>query len=52
MAEGPSKKRGGRIYLGEGVYAEMEYLYVYGGFRPRYWTYGDYRDKRVREFFE
>jgi len=47
-----SKKRGGRIYLGEGVYAEMEYLYVYGGFRPLYWTYGDYRDKRVKEFFE
>ncbi|MFN3870552.1 MAG: DUF4416 family protein [Aquificaceae bacterium] len=47
-----SKKRGGRIYLGSGVYAEMEYLYVYGAFRPLYWTYGDYRDKRVRDFFE
>ena len=47
-----SKKRGGRIYLGKGVYAEMEYLYLYGAFRPLYWTYGDYRDKRVKEFFE
>lgn len=47
-----SKKRGGRIYFGKGVYAEMEYLYLYGAFRPLYWTYGDYRDKRVKEFFE
>ncbi|RMH81316.1 MAG: DUF4416 family protein [Acidobacteria bacterium] len=47
-----SKKRGGRLYLGEGVYAEIEYLYLYGGFRPLYWTYWDYRDRRVREFFQ
>ncbi|MFN4319388.1 MAG: DUF4416 family protein [Aquificaceae bacterium] len=47
-----SKKRGGRIYLGKGIYAEMEYFYLYGGFRPLYWTYGDYRERRVREFFE
>ncbi|MFN3598944.1 MAG: DUF4416 family protein [Aquificaceae bacterium] len=47
-----SKKRGGRIYLGNGIYAEMEYLYLYGAFRPLYWTYGDYRDERVRGFFE
>lgn len=30
----------------------MEYLFVYGHFRPLYWTYGDYRDKRVKAFFE
>ena len=47
-----SKKRGGRFYLGGGVFAEMEYLFVYGSFRPLYWTYADYRDKRVRAFFE
>ncbi len=47
-----SKRRGGRLYLGKGVYSEMEYLYIYGGFRPLYWTYGDYRNKRVKEFFE
>ncbi|MFN3265159.1 MAG: DUF4416 family protein, partial [Aquificaceae bacterium] len=43
---------GGRLYLGGSVYAEIEYLYLYGNFRPLYWTYGDYRDKGVREFFE
>ncbi|MCS6875399.1 MAG: DUF4416 family protein [Aquificaceae bacterium] len=47
-----SKKRGGRLYLGEGVYAEIEYLFVYERFKPLYWTYGDYRDKRVKSFFE
>lgn len=47
-----SKRRGGRFYLGNGVYAEMEYLYLYGKFRPLYWTYGDYRDNRVKRFFE
>ncbi|SNZ14800.1 DUF4416 family protein [Hydrogenobacter hydrogenophilus] len=47
-----SKKRGGRLYLGKGVYAEIEYLFLYGGFRALYWTYADYRDKRVMAFFE
>lgn len=47
-----SKRRGGRLYLGQGVYAEIEYLFVHGSFRPLYWTYGDYRDRRVREFFQ
>ncbi len=47
-----SKKRGGRLLLCEGVYAEIEYLYVYGGFRPLYWTYTDYRDKETIRFFE
>lgn len=47
-----SKRRGGRVYLGRGVYAEIEYLFVHGGFRALYWTYADYRDRRVKSFFE
>ena len=47
-----SKRRGARIYMGSGVYVEIEYLYVYGSYRPLYWTYSDYRDRRVRAFFE
>jgi len=46
------KRRGARIYLSKGIYAEIELLYVYGGFRPIYWTYRDYKDVRVRSFFE
>ena len=46
------KRRGGRIYLSKGIYAELELLYVYGNFRPIYWTYRDYRDPNVRKIFE
>ncbi len=46
------KRRGARVYLAEGVYAEIELLYVYGAFRPLYWTYRDYRHPEVRKFFE
>ena len=45
------KRRGARVYLGKGVYAEIELLYVYGAFRPLYWTYRDYRLPEVREIF-
>ncbi len=46
------KRRGARVYLSKGIYAEIELLYVYGAFRPLYWTYRDYRDTRVRKIFE
>jgi len=46
------KRRGARVYLAEGVYAEIELLFVYGAFRPLYWTYRDYRHPEVRKFFE
>ncbi len=46
------KRRGARVYLGRGVYAEIELLYVYGDFRPLYWTYRDYRHPAVREIFK
>lgn len=47
-----SKNRAGRVPIGKGTYAEIEYIYVYGGFRPLYWTYADYRDREVVGFFE
>ncbi|GAB6065563.1 DUF4416 family protein [Aquifex pyrophilus] len=46
------KRRGARVYLREGVYAEIELLFVYDEFRPLYWTYPDYRHTPVREFFK
>ena len=46
-----SKRRGGRLPIGNGVYAEIEYLYLYGGFRSLYWTYADYREKENVRFF-
>ncbi len=46
------KERGGRTYLGKGVYLEMEYLYFGGEFKELFWTYRDYRLKEVKTFFE
>jgi hypothetical protein len=38
------KDKGSRIYIGEGVYAEMELLYHHGSFQPLIWTYLDYKE--------
>ncbi len=45
------KERGGRIYLGKGIFAEMEYLYFDKDFRDLFWTYEDYRQREVKNFF-
>jgi len=45
------KERGGRFYLGRGVFAEMEYLYFGGDFQDLFWTYRDYRQREVKDFF-
>jgi hypothetical protein len=37
------KNKGSRIYIGKGVYAEMELLYHHGSFQPLLWTYLDYK---------
>lgn len=38
------KNKGSRIYIGKGVYAEMELLYHHGSFQPLIWTYLDYKE--------
>jgi len=45
------KERGGRLYLGKGIFAEMEYLYFGKDFRDLFWTYKDYRFREVKNFF-
>lgn len=50
------KDRGSRIYLGEGVYAEMELFYHHKTFHPFVWTYIDYKQnidffKKVRKIY-
>jgi len=45
------KERGGRFYLGKGIWAEMEYLYFGGDFKELFWTYEDYRKGEVKDFF-
>jgi hypothetical protein len=41
-----------RVYIGDGVYAELELIYRNGGFQPLPWTYPDYRTRIALDFFE
>jgi hypothetical protein len=45
------KPSGHRVYLGQGVYAEVEYVFVGGTFKAVSWTYADYRDPGVIQYF-
>ena len=47
-----------RIYLRDGIFAELAIIYQHGGFRPQAWTYPDYQSpealsflRRVREAY-
>jgi len=46
------KRRGARIYVGKGIYLELEYLYFNKDFQDLFWTYMDYREKKVKEIFK
>lgn len=37
-----------RIYLGQGVYADLTLVYRGGGYRPLEWTYPDYASDEIR----
>lgn len=41
-----------RIYLKEGIYAEVTLQYRDGSFQPLSWTYPDYRTEDYRNFFD
>ncbi|NOZ58469.1 MAG: DUF4416 family protein [Euryarchaeota archaeon] len=45
------KDRAHRIYLGEGVFAEVTLLYQRGRYRPLPWSYADYRTEVAQSFF-
>lgn len=40
-----------RVYLGRGIYAEIEYVFERGTFRPLPWTYPDYGEPSTVAFF-
>ena len=40
-----------RVYLGRGIYAEVEYVFEGKTFRPLPWTYPDYREPEAILFF-
>jgi Domain of unknown function (DUF4416) len=41
-----------RIYLREGIYAEVTLRFQAGAFEPWPWTYADYREEGVRSFLK
>ena len=40
-----------RIYLSHGIYADLTLVYQKGSFRPLVWTYKDYADLQVIQWF-
>jgi hypothetical protein len=46
-----TKDHAHRIYLGEGIYAEVTLSYRKGGWQPFEWTYPDYRRDDFQTFF-
>lgn len=45
-----TKDQAHRIYLREGIYAEVTLRFQDGAFEPWPWTYRDYREPEIREF--
>ncbi len=41
-----------RIYLDQGIYAEVTLIFKHGHFTPVDWTYPDYKEPLALEFFE
>ena len=41
-----------RIYIGEGIYADLTLVFERGAFRPLPWTYPDYADRSLRGFLQ
>jgi len=39
-----------RIYIGEGIYADLTLIFQKGGYRPLPWTYPDYAADEMRAF--
>jgi hypothetical protein len=39
-----------RIYIGEGIYADLTLIYQKGDFKSLPWTYPDYADRRLIDF--
>lgn len=46
-----TKNRSHRIYLENGIYADLELTFSRGAFRPLDWTYPDYRTNEYIDFF-
>jgi len=47
-----TKNFGHRIYLGKGIYGDVQLYFKKGGFHTNDWTYPDYKTEQSIEFFE
>jgi hypothetical protein len=47
-----TKDQAHRIYLGQGIFAEVTLRFQDGAFEPWPWTYADYREPAVRAFLK
>lgn len=47
-----TKDRDHRLYLDRGIYAEQTLYFQHGAWRPREWTYPDYRRADYHQFFD
>lgn len=41
-----------RIYLRDGIYADLTLIYTKGGYKPLPWTYPDYQEPRLHVFLK
>jgi hypothetical protein len=41
-----------RIYIGQGIYADLTLIYKHGAFEKLPWTYPDYADRPILQFLE
>jgi len=47
-----TKDYGHRVYLGRGIFGDVHLRYINHHFQPSEWTYPDYKERLVLEFFE
>jgi len=52
MVLATTKNYSHRLYLGDGIYAEVTLQYRDGCFQPQSWTYPDYRSEAYIDFFD
>jgi hypothetical protein len=49
---GTTKNFSHRIYIGKGIYGDVQLFWKGGGFNTNPWTYPDYKSDDIKSFFE
>jgi len=40
-----------RVYIGKGIYGDVQLIWQRGAFQPNPWTYPDYKEEKIRRYF-